>query len=85
MKQDNLPIFFAMKAGGEEITEERHGVVQLHLLVVQGQHKRNRRQKVMTLTYAYYCPQGKPKTYTVISFDKLRGNHLKLKYTMVKT
>lgn len=53
-----LQSFLGGEAGSKQITEEGEGMIELHLLVVEGKHKCNGTQQVMTLRQSYHSPKG---------------------------
>lgn len=83
IRQENLlPGFqslfpIKMYTASKQKAEKRNSMVELHLLVIESQHKSNRPQQVMTLTKANYTPKGKAKAQAVISTIKSRINNQK--------
>lgn len=49
-------------------------MIQFHLLVIEGQNKGKRPQKVMTFAKANDTPQGKSKTHAVVSIRPSKKN-----------
>lgn len=63
-----LPDFFLVtQCGSQQITEEWHGMVELHLFVVESQTERDRAQEVATPGQEHHSPYSQAQTHTVVS------------------
>lgn len=51
----------------QQVAEEGQGVVQLHLLVVEGQREGQGAQEVTSQPQAQHAPKGQTQAYAVIS------------------